>query len=270
MAKKVNRIDLSAFDKKKAVKKMIASDLDEVKSLILFLLDEDEEELETHYKYTEVKVTTDKACIFGFSVISGANANFGGAEVVKGANEVVGGVASAPESAGAGIAIAAKGGIELKKGVEKLDRSWDFGKKAKNAYKQYNLDKETLEDCDTPKLYRSMKEDSGIPKIEASARALGARPNTDIPIDENGMVHPNIGGISTSPSPYDLPEHRRPAAYGGTGKDPVWSIDINDLGPDLKYVPDSPKHGTIQPTRVMTVEEYQEALVETVLRWELN
>lgn len=90
-----------------------------------------------------------------------------------------------------------------------------------------------------------MIENNGIFKVVASVRALVARPNTDISIDENGMVHPNTGGISASPSPNDLPKHRKLAAYGGTSKDPVWSININDLGSDLKYVLDSPRHGTI-------------------------
>ncbi len=115
-----------------------------------------------------------------------------------------------------------------------------------------------------------MTENNGTPKVGESARTLGVRHNIDIPIGENGMVHPNTGGMSVSPSPNDLPIHRKPTAYGGTGKDPVWSININDLGSDLKYVPDSPGHGTIQPTRTMTFEDYQKALEETLLRWGLD
>lgn len=46
-------------------------------------------------------------------------------------------------------------------------------------------------------------------------------------------------------------------------------ILIADLGPDLKYVPDKPGHGTIQPIRTMTLEEYQKALAETALKWRL-
>ena len=50
-----------------------------------------------------------------------------------------------------------------------------------------------------------------------------------------------------------------------TGKDPVWRTNINDLGPELVYVPDSPTHGTIQPTKTMTIKEYQKALAN--IKW---
>lgn len=51
--------------------------------------------------------------------------------------------------------------------------------------------------------------------------------------------------------------HRKTPEYGGTGKDPVWTINTNDLGPELTYVPDSPRHGTIQPTKPMKLKDYQ-------------
>ena len=147
-AKSTKGISLSKIDAKKSLRKMVEPDLGEMKSFILFLLDEDEEELEEHYTYMNVKVTTDKACIFGFSVVSGASVVVGGAQVAKGGGEIASGVASTPETAGASIVITAKGGIELKKGVEKLDRAWDFGKKAAHSYEQYRLDKETFEDIE--------------------------------------------------------------------------------------------------------------------------
>ena len=81
-------------------------------------------------------------------MVSGASAIVGGVQVAKGGGEIASGVASAPETAGASIIITAKGGIELKKGVEKLDRAWDFGKKAAHSYEQYRLDKETFEDIE--------------------------------------------------------------------------------------------------------------------------
>jgi len=113
-------------------------------------------------------------------------------------------------------------------------------------------------------IFRGMKDDGGKPKIEPSARGLGARPGTgprtDIPVDSNGMVHPDTGGISASPTPDDLPKHRKPPEFGGTGKDPVWKIDTDELGDNLKYVPDKPGHGTIQPSKSMTLDEYQKAL----------
>ncbi|RYF69384.1 MAG: hypothetical protein EOO39_17645, partial [Cytophagaceae bacterium] len=116
-------------------------------------------------------------------------------------------------------------------------------------------------------LFRGMTDINGIPKVGGSARELGARPGVDIPIDANGNVHPNTGGISVSPSPNDLPSHRKPPGFGGTGKDPVWKINTNDLGGDLKHIPDKPGHGTIQPSRTMSFDDYQKALADTQKKW---
>lgn len=113
-----------------------------------------------------------------------------------------------------------------------------------------------------------MMEDDGKPKVGESARTLGVRPDVDIPVDANGIVHPNTGGMSVSPSPDALPTHRKPLEFGGTGKDPIWTINTNDLGADLTYVPDSPGHGTIQPTKPMSFEDYQKALADTNINWE--
>ena len=139
-AKSTGKVKLDIADKKKAAFKMMTPDLDEVKSFVLFLLDENEEELEQSITYLEVKVTTDKACTFGFSIIGGASAIVGAAQLIKGAGEVTAGVASAPETGGASIAIAAKGGVSLKKAVEKIDLACKYIKKAENAFEQYNID----------------------------------------------------------------------------------------------------------------------------------
>ena len=117
------------------------------------------------------------------------------------------------------------------------------------------------------RVYRGMIETGNGPQIGDSARTLGIRVDVDIPIDGNGMVYPGTGGMSVSPRASDLPAHRRPIEFGGTGKDPVWRIDTNKLGSELKYVPDAPGHGTIQPTRSMLLEEYQEALANTQKDW---
>jgi len=124
-------------------------------------------------------------------------------------------------------------------------------------------------------LYRGMTEASGTPQIGAAARTLGARPGpgrgTDIPVDPQGMVHPGTGGMSVAPdSAMNLPRHRRPPEFEGTGRDPVWSIQEKDLGPDLRYVPDPgprPTHGVIEPSRSMPIDDYQQALGNTAERW---
>ena len=119
-----------------------------------------------------------------------------------------------------------------------------------------------------------MREGSDGPEIGPTARTLGARlgDGGDIPVDSNGMVHPGTGGMSVAPdTPENLPRHRRPSSVdGGTGKDPVHSISSSDLGPDLVYVPDrgdNPTHGTIQPSRPMTAEQYQNSLANTGGSW---
>ena len=116
-------------------------------------------------------------------------------------------------------------------------------------------------------IFRGTTEEKGEPKVGDSARTLGVRPNRDIPVDTNGNVHPNTDGVSVSPSPQDLPPHRKPIEFGGTGKDPVWKLDVADLGNDLQHVPDKPGHGTIQPKQSMPLSKYQTALANLKSKW---
>jgi hypothetical protein len=68
----------------------------------------------------------------------------------------------------------------------------------------------------------------------------------------------------------NLPAWRRPPELQGVGKDPVWSIAEVELGPDLYYRPDSARsgHGFVEPSRPLTLDEYQHALVQTQGRWQ--
>jgi hypothetical protein len=121
-------------------------------------------------------------------------------------------------------------------------------------------------------LCRGMREaPGGGPAIGPSARTLGVRPDIDIPVDPSGSVHPGTGGMSVAPdTPRNLPQHRRPPEYGGTGRDPVWSIQGKDLGANLRYVPDdilTAIHGVIEPATIMTLAAYQRALEKTAPYW---
>ncbi len=120
-------------------------------------------------------------------------------------------------------------------------------------------------------VFRGMREAFGVLQVGQTARTLGVRPNIDIPVDSNGLVHPKTGGMSVAPgSPTNLPRHRRPTEFGGTGKDPVWGIAVGNLGPDLSYTPDAspnPTHGIIEPNRSMSFDEYQDALQSTARNW---
>ena len=114
-----------------------------------------------------------------------------------------------------------------------------------------------------------MKEGAdGTPETGPSARTLGVREGTDIPVDENGLVKPNTGGMSVAPdTPTNLPAHRRPPSHGGTGKDPVYGTNTDQLGPDLQFRQDSPTHGVVEPAREMPVEDFQKALGDTASDW---
>lgn len=110
------------------------------------------------------------------------------------------------------------------------------------------------------------------PRIGADARSLGVRAK-DVTIGEHGSVRASQEGMSVSPMPPEnLPTHRRPQEFGGSGKDPVWVLETEDLPEGLEYVPDpvnSDTHGFIAPAYRMTFEHYQQILAETGELWSL-
>jgi hypothetical protein len=74
--------------------------------------------------------------------------------------------------------------------------------------------------------------------------------------------------MSVAPEhPANLHPLRRPAAYGGSGKDPVWYIAIASLGLDLQFREDSATHGLIEPKRTMSIDDLQKALEATKPYW---
>jgi hypothetical protein len=122
---------------------------------------------------------------------------------------------------------------------------------------------------------RGMREDSdGLPKLGPTTRTLGVRPDSlfgDIIVTKGGLVFPGTGGMSVSPwPPENIEEHRRPKEFGGTGKDPVWEMDTDDLPEELRYQSDPAKadvHGFIAPARWMHLSEYQRTLHGTRNLW---
>jgi hypothetical protein len=117
-----------------------------------------------------------------------------------------------------------------------------------------------------------MKEDEdGLPMNGATSRHLGARPGVDMRVFDSGSVFSTVQGMSVSPEPPEnLPIHRRPEEFDGTGKDPVFAMDTHDLPEELEYLPDPKKrdtHGFIRPAYTMTFEHYQRALHETRELW---
>ena len=121
---------------------------------------------------------------------------------------------------------------------------------------------------------RGMKEDEdGWPEVGAGSRTLGVRPGVDIRLyfADGRVDHRVLEGMSVSPSPPEnLPPHRRPPQFGGTGKDPVFELDTDELPEELAYRPDPSKpdaHGFITPAYTMAFEHYQRAIHETRGLW---
>jgi hypothetical protein len=126
-------------------------------------------------------------------------------------------------------------------------------------------------------LYRSMREEAdGFPAVGPSGRLLGIRsgdaPTPDVTaVSPTDPVGPGDGGLSVAPGdPTLLLRHRRPSSLGGTGRDPVWCIEVDDLGPDLRFRQDRPAHGLIEAGRPMTLQMLRDALAATRSRWRLH
>jgi hypothetical protein len=137
-----------------------------------------------------------------------------------------------------------------------------------------------------------MMEEDGKPRIGRCPRRLGVRLGRDIDVermprgwlDENGYLLPseervnsgqqvdvairNNKGMSTSLSIEGLPNFRKPPAFGGIGKDPLWKIDDSKLVGDIEAVQDSPTHVSIMPRTTMLLEKYETALAYTQKDWE--
>lgn len=118
-----------------------------------------------------------------------------------------------------------------------------------------------------------MKDDGeGQPRCGPKARELGVRLEGDILIREDGSVGPGTGGMSVAlDDPNNLPPHRRPAKFGGLGRDPVWQIDEADLPGTLVMRPDPEdpsRHGFVEPIESMSLFDYQDALATSRGLWE--
>ncbi len=140
--------------------------------------------------------------------------------------------------------------------------------------------------------YRGMAEQNGKPKIGRSARLLGVRPGLDINVeqipvgylDDQGYLLAesereeqgelvtvairDTKGMSVSLSIEGLPVFRKPAKFGGNGKDTLWQIDDSIITGDLQAIQDSPTHVSILPRRSMSLERYELALANTQNYWE--
>ena len=140
-----------------------------------------------------------------------------------------------------------------------------------------------------PKIYRTMLADGGKPKVGSESKMLGVRiaptPQADIPVDEQGVVYPQTGGMSVAPEwrklPYFLVPKRlralRPDARG-SNQLACWTLGQGafkqgDLSDNLVLRPDPnglARHGLVEPKVEMSIETFQEALAKTRDRWVID
>lgn len=121
-------------------------------------------------------------------------------------------------------------------------------------------------------LYRTMKIDPADrkPLIGTRRNMLGVRP-TD-PNNMNPRRRFDVDAVAGS-DPI-LPGTRK-GLSGSTvlgvlfpdEDEAIWEIDDGDLLPDFRPVPDNPPHHVLEPTRVMTLDEYQAGLAATRAVW---
>jgi len=121
------------------------------------------------------------------------------------------------------------------------------------------------------KLYRVMKlANDGKPLVGTRRNMLGVRPtdpNNRNPkrrfdvnaVDDADLVFPGEG-LSTTP------DRNSQATRVGSGE-ALFEIDTDELGADLAPMPDRSDLYLIEPSRPMTLSEYQQALSETLELW---
>ncbi|MEU3556168.1 hypothetical protein [Streptomyces fragilis] len=110
--------------------------------------------------------------------------------------------------------------------------------------------------------------EDGLPVEGRSAKQLAVRleGDPDVHVTPEGTVKPGEC-MSAAHNPEGLPQHRRPVAFGGTGKNmDMWSINPRDLPEGLRAVVDHGAHVTIRPAREM-LEEFEELLSSTRGLW---
>jgi hypothetical protein len=122
-------------------------------------------------------------------------------------------------------------------------------------------------------LFRTfVTDDKNRPKVGTGNFMLGARVPIDIKPDREGMVGPGKGGMSVTPNdPAGLPPHLRPMSLsGGQSTLPVFSIAASELGENLEFQlakKHPERHGFVEPSMVMKIDAYQDALAATVAQW---
>jgi len=140
-----------------------------------------------------------------------------------------------------------------------------------------------------PRVYRVMAAEDGRPLIGRHATALGVRVTggkPDIAADAEGFVAPSTGGMSVAPSVNKLPSFRLPRRYSRLNRDAsgksdhvVWRMGegpfiLAPVAPGLQLQPDPDagniRHGVIEPSERMRLEEYEQSLAATRDEWSIE
>jgi hypothetical protein len=115
-----------------------------------------------------------------------------------------------------------------------------------------------------------------------SSTHLGARLGTDVRCDDSGYVLIEGAGMSVAPKWQQLPFTRIPKRLNnrvpgaaGSNKTACYAMGSGAfvrscIARSLELIPDSPSHGVIAPTERMTFIEYNQALADTRICWEVD
>lgn len=149
-----------------------------------------------------------------------------------------------------------------------------------------------------PKVFRSMLEDNGYPKIGAASNCLGVRNPKDIEPDHNNDVHPGSHGMSVDRSLGDihytfLPKRLRDLALQKYGKSAPTHIvqSLNSAcGSNSRYIwsrgnglyascafarglhlqVSQGGHGLVAPDSSMPLAHYEQHLYNTQTSWQID
>lgn len=130
-----------------------------------------------------------------------------------------------------------------------------------------------------PRVFRVMKKDAidNLPVV--ANNSLGARPQTDVDVDEQNFVQVNGKGMSVSPNWRNInhkriPKRKRDIVPGAQGSNNTFCFR-HGSGPfkreavtnNLTLVPDSATHGNIAPVQVVQFSVYEGHLAATRPDW---
>lgn len=140
------------------------------------------------------------------------------------------------------------------------------------------MDETTMESDAGEGIYRAMIEENGMPRLAASATALGIRRGKDIVADPADRVHRPAfhpggkSGLSCSRTIASLPDFALPVEWGGLNpKTVVWQIEEKDLGTELlaqdDAIPGKNRHVSIGPATTMAYDDFVRAIEATRAKW---